>query len=82
MKKLVQAAVKRNDMIVTGKRHCDCIKDAVRIYDWDIPIHSHEQGFVDEDGNYYNRKEALEVAISNGQVPKNFKQVLSSEDLW
>jgi hypothetical protein len=80
--KLVASALYRDGVIVTGKRHADCIKKAVKELDWDIPIQSHEQGFVDDLGNYYNRKDALQIAINAGQISKDFKQILSSEDLW
>lgn len=44
-----------------------------------------EQGFLDADGNYLTRQQALEAALVNGQVkdPSNIKaNRLFSEDVW
>jgi hypothetical protein len=81
-KKIVAAAVKRDGVIVTGRRHCDCIRDAIRKHDWDIPVREEEQGFVDEDGDFYRRSAAAQIAMANGQLPKDFNKVLTSECLW
>lgn len=82
MNEIVAAAIKRGDLFVTGNNHCDCIKKAIQEYDFEIPVYSHEQGFVDSFGIFRNRQEALEIAIQSGQVPSNFNKVLTSEDLW
>lgn len=44
-----------------------------------------EQGFLDSDGAFLNRKQALDVALAAGQVldPANIRAGrLFSEDLW
>lgn len=40
------------------------------------------QGFVDNSGNFYTREEAKKLALKNGQITKNHKGELYSEDLW
>lgn len=43
------------------------------------------QGFLDDEGNFLNRKDALRVALDAGQVldPANIRaNRLFSEDLW
>jgi len=79
---LVKSAVCRDGVIVTGKRHCDAIRNAVE-QGWKIPIMQSEQGFVDEEGNYYSRKEAMAVAIKSGMMDESsIDKTLYSEDLW
>lgn len=81
---ITQAAVRRNGDVVTGRRHGDCILVAVRL-GWDAPIMHDEQGFVDEDDNFYTRQEALEEAVRCGQLPKERladPRKLTSEELW
>lgn len=78
---LVLAAIKRGGRILTGKRHSDCINQAIAS-GWYKPITQEEQGFVDSCGNYYNRKYALNYAKIIGQVKEDHKGPLFSEDLW
>lgn len=82
MNRITAAAVKRGSVVITGSRHCDCIKKAVQEHGLDIPIYSHEQGFIDSLGIFRSRYEALEIAKQSGQIPFNFNKVLTSEDLW
>jgi hypothetical protein len=80
--RLVLSAVCRDGEIITAIRHAECIHTAIR-KGWLPPVRSTEQGFVDNNGVYYSRKDAIEVAIASGQIPESFKKhTLSSEDLW
>jgi len=82
MKILVKSAIKRDDKIIIGNRHSECIKQAI-MEGWEKPIRQEEQGFIDNEGNYYNRKEATVIAKLSGQINKNFnKNTLLSEYLW
>lgn len=44
------------------------------------------QGFLADDGNFYNRKESFVIAVKAGQTTKTIreghKESLCSEDLW
>ena len=42
---------------------------------------THEQGFLDEEGNFLNRKQAWNRAISSGQIPKDAKPTVMGEGL-
>ena len=79
---IVEAAIKRGNVVITGRRHCDLIKTAVEFNGWKPPIKQKEQGFVDETHNYYTRSEAMEHARKAGQISEDFAGVFSSEDLW
>jgi len=80
--RLVASAVCRDGEVITALRHAECIRKAI-LRGWDQPVRSTEQGFVDEDGKYYSRKEAVAVAIASGQLPEALrKHILTSEYLW
>jgi len=84
MPRLVAAAVCRNGEVVTGRRHGDCMREAVLAHSWAKPVLGEETGFVDENGIYYSREDALVIAIDAGQVKLEDLRsgVLYSEDLW
>ena len=49
------------------------------------PIHENEQGFLDNEDIFMDRKEAQEIALASGQVLDVDKLIgpnLYSEDLW
>lgn len=49
------------------------------------PVDSNEQGFLDDEGCFLTRKQALVVAIANEQVLDVSKirgNILFSEDVW
>ena len=80
--RLVASAVCRDGEVITALRHAECIHNAI-LRGWDQPVRSTEQGFVDENGKYYSRNDAVAVAIASGQLPESFrKDTLASEDLW
>lgn len=65
-------------------RHHTIIKQLVEEKNFKPPIKG-IQGFVDNNGNFLNRNEALIVAINANQVKiENLltKSILISEDLW
>lgn len=82
MKKIIAAAIHRDNKIISAKRHADCIRIAVE-QNWEIPIRQEEQGFIDNDNIFYNRIDAIKIAKEAKQISKSFnKSFLLSEDLW
>lgn len=67
---IVCAAIKSGHTIITGARHFDTIMQPhVSIhkdYTDEICI-KWEQGFIDQFGNFYNRKDALQIVKESGQ---------------
>jgi hypothetical protein len=75
---LVQAAIKKDGQVYTGRRHCYIIQQyGKKVFDG-------EQGFVDKNGNFYDRYDAKKYAIECGQVDekKLISETLISADLW
>ncbi len=68
-------------------RHHDVIRHIWETIGGDaVDAYGNDQGFLDENGNYLNRKQALVVASMNGQLKDRalgptLKQ-LYSEDIW
>lgn len=83
--KIVIAAIKKNGVVFTGTRHGHIIRDMVEsgfIKDQKKDyVEQHEQGFVDDKGNYHSRDDARYIAIHAEQV-KPDHGILYSEDLW
>ena len=66
-------------------RHHDVMRDIILktgVESVDVPLE--DEGFLDEHGRYYNRKQALIHAELNGQVKTATVRtsMLTSEDLW
>lgn len=87
MIKIVCAAVKMNDTIIPCIRHWDenCHKLIEKIFTHqeikEILSKGNEiQGFLDNKGKFYNRKEALE--LFNSYSDKKAERMLFSEDLY
>ena len=80
-KSIVKACVRYNDILYTGFDHGECFKKLNE--DNTILVHSEiEQGFVDSDGNFIDRKQAMIIAKENGQLAyETDKKTLISEDL-
>lgn len=80
-KSIVKACVRYNDRLYTGFDHGECFKKLNE--DNTILVHSEiEQGFVDSDGNFVDRKQAMIIAKENGQLAyETDKKTLISEDL-
>ncbi len=76
------AAIKFNNIVYVGKRHNHCIAIMVEC-GLPIPIRG-IQGFVDNKGNFLDRKQALEIAQRCGQIKKKHhpKDELMSEDIY
>lgn len=65
---IVCAALRVNGRIICGPRHFDPVMRMQIANDTEAPLWRHaEQGFVDQWGNFLTRKEALEIALRNGQ---------------
>jgi hypothetical protein len=82
--KIIAAAIKRDGIVFTGVRHGHIIKSMVDVgflTDMNKPVLGHEQGFIDERGEYWNREESRQIAIYAGQI-KPDHGTLYSEDLW
>ena len=80
-KSIVKACVRYNDRLYTGFDHGECFKRLNE--DNMIIVHSRiEQGFVDSDGNFVDRKQAMIIAKEAGQLRyEPSKKTLISEDL-
>jgi len=76
------SAIKQGDIIVIGKRHCNCIMTLYEITN--IKPVLGEQGFVDEKMNFYDRQRGAKYALKCGQIKelKYSDTDLYSEDLW
>lgn len=87
---IICSAIKVNDIIFRGHRHCHCFSALNDQLSWSrtreqIEKLSNEQGFVTSHNRFVNRVTALEIATSSGQVINKSlvrgKQ-LYSEDLY
>ena len=78
---IVKACVRYNDRLYTGFDHGECFKKLNE--DNTMLVHSDiEQGFVDSDGNFVDRKQAMIIARESGQLRyEPNKKTLISEDL-
>lgn len=95
---IVCAAIRRktDGSIITGARHFDTIMqqslcrfqkndEGTALTDaFDTSWRDADQGFIDQWGRYYSRKEALQVALQNEQCFRNpsASYRLYSEDLY
>lgn len=90
---VVCAAIKYDDIIITGARHYDPImcqqldlipkEKRQSIRKKGKPFYM--QGFIDQWGNFMDRKEAATVALNSGQALRNpdlNPDMLFSEDLY
>ena len=77
--KLVKAAIRCGEVVYTDWRH--------HLVLWYMKENKlprttlDDQGFIDQDGCFYRRACCGVIADANGQT-KEFKSVLTSEDLW
>jgi len=79
--RIVAAAIMYNGTIYTGKRHAN-IMQAI----WDelgdlVYINQESQGFIDNNGAFWNRFQACAIAHRAGQTHKHGCNI-TSEDLW
>lgn len=78
MSKIIKAGIKYNGSIYTGFDHGECFKKLPK----EANASNCEQGFIDENNSFYDRKQAMKIAKENNQL--NFvydKSNLISEDL-
>jgi len=82
---IVCAAIRyEGGLVVPSARHFDRLATIIHrkiCGDKKVP---HDQGFIDQWGRFYNRKDALQVALQNKQCYRNPDAVfeLYSEDLY
>lgn len=77
-KTIVKAAIKIKDEIIAGYDHGECFSRA----NFPIPTQDLEQGFIDSNGNFVDRKQAMIIAKEAGQLRYTpHKETLISEDL-
>lgn len=69
------AALRKNDHIYIGKRHCDCFIQEPKGY-----LVNAEQGFVTEDGVFVDRRLAFIIADHYGQIRE--KRITSDFELY
>ena len=87
MKSITHVAIKTEDEVVwslpSPNRHHDVI-DLIYERRQDGKMVTGEQGFLDSEGKFLDRKEALHVAVEADQlIRKTFPEnELFSEDLW
>jgi len=84
---ILSSAIRYKGIVYPGRRHNNCIITINSIFGFNNTKDSggfKEQGFIDEKGNYYDRKRAGIHAIKCKQIKelKYHKTDLFSEDLW
>jgi len=87
--RIVGVAIKHDDCRMLSMprpfRHDAVIHRAVQIFGVKTINSEWKQGFVDQYGNFYTRKQALRIAKVAGQVDDSEGprvEILMSEDLW
>jgi hypothetical protein len=84
---IVQAAIRLDGKVYTGRRHNNILHDAAIKYGLGFGgLRLGEQGFVDDTGAFLNREEARAHFVACGQVPAKGKILsdtrLDSSDLY
>lgn len=84
--KIIASAVKYDDLIFVLPKPARHYQIIHKMHSLGLPNESKRcQGFILDNGIFVNRKEAMIIAIQNGQVDENrtiTKEDLFSEDLW
>ena len=82
--KIKCAAIKFEGEVYTGKRHSDVIYYMVTECGVKPPVDNGIQGFIDFEGNFYDRIEAKKIAVSAGQLiaRASHRDELFSEDIY
>lgn len=80
--KIVCAAIRHRvaNRVVVGVRHFDNYMFREVMNDTDGK--NWEHGFVDNNGQFFNRQESYEVALKAGQIEPGGERTLTSEDLY
>ena len=81
---ITRAAVEKDGKVYVGaegERHNHILCDKSRPFGF---LRRSIQGFVDEHGKFYNRRDAARHAFECGQLPhdKTCPDIIVSEDLW
>jgi hypothetical protein len=83
-RRVVCAAIRSGTLIIPGPRHFDSTMHALLEFAG-LHVPEAEQGFIDQWGNFMDRKEALDVALAANQLTRVKTQPfneLFSEDLY
>jgi hypothetical protein len=79
---IVESAIRQDGKVYTGRRHPNIIHHMVQDCNITPPVRG-EQGFVDDNGTFLDRKEAAQHAIDCGQIAAlKWPPNLYSEDLY
>jgi len=81
---IVRAAIEKDGVVYVGQegqRHNHILCDESRPFGF---LKNGVQGFVDDNGRFYTRREAARHAFECGQLPHDKKcpEIIFSEDLW
>lgn len=70
---IVCAAIRNKDgVIIPSPRHFDhTCRALLELTGLDGKNYNWEQGFIDQHGKFYNREDALKIAVSNDQIRRN-----------
>lgn len=81
--RIVRSALRYADCVYTHVRHSYALHEvaALKVYDR-ITCGQADQGFVDQYGNYFDRKTSLQIAIKAKQTPVSGRNLLFSEDIF
>lgn len=79
--KIKHSAIMKDGIIYIGNRHHDCFRV---MHECGVSKEDSIQGFVDENGMFHNRKQALTIAEYHDQIKKKHYPLdeLMSEDCW
>lgn len=83
--RIKHAAIKVNDIVYIGHRHHNCFAVISECgVNFKLPNIILTQGFVDEGGNFWDRKDSLVIAKHFNQIVKKHSPLdqLMSEDLY
>ena len=80
--RIIAASVSLGGLVCIGRRHGIIIQDLVK-EGFEGRINQSQQGFVDEDGEHLDRKQAYYRAAENGRIKDDGgTPALLSEMLW
>ena len=80
---IVQAAVRFEGQIYTGRRHVDVLRNMITVHRIRTAVREGEQGFVNDNNEFLTRTEAAKEALACGQIDKlPIGGELISDQLW
>jgi len=80
--RIAKAAIRHGEDVYTGWRHSDILSHMRYIGLERLSCSGAEQGFVDEDGFFYERYMSAKIAGRCGQITSIKHGTLMSEELW